>query len=289
MKDLIRNFALAARPCSLLFFDETVVAETRDLVSDNVFTWSSTPTVSSGGYAGMGYIDTSAGIYATAGGREGSPAGASRGISSEYFLRVLSVPSGTAILSYLGATSNAWYSKFNGTTQTIGLHNGVSEISGAFTYLNQDLHIICTRSRSGAANVYVNGSLLVTGTLAAAANETTWRISGDNAGSPANKLSARMYMQAHYMREMNSSEVLARFNTFKLSHKIAGTALLSSGSRATEVLVRRASDRLHLARVTPASDGTWTAVLPPDDYEVLLVGPSGYSSKSFTPITAVPV
>ncbi|KFN42348.1 hypothetical protein [Arenimonas oryziterrae] len=287
MKDLIKNLALAARPGSLIFFDETVASNTPDSVTDNVFVWSAAPTVVAGGYADLGYIDTAAGMYAAAGGREGCPAGASRGISSEYFLRVGSVPSGTAIVSYLGAASHAWYLKFNGSTQTIGLHDGTTEISAAYTYLNQDLHIVCTRSRAGAAAIYVNGVLLVSGTLAAAANETTWRINGDNTSTPVDKISARMYLQAHYARELTPSQILARYRSFLVTHKLAGTAVLEVGGAASQVLIRRASDRLHLATVTPAVDGTWEALVPPDDYEVCLVGPSGYTPKSFSPVAAV--
>jgi hypothetical protein len=289
MKDLIKNLALAARPSSLLFFDETSAVLTSCSVTDNRFAWQSVPTVVPGGFAGMGYIDTTSGNWAEAEAREGCPAGLGRGITSEYVLRVLTVPSGQAIVSYLGEPGNAWYLAFNGSTQTITLSDGSSDIGGAYTYLAQDLIIHCTRGRAGAAALYVNGVLLDSGTLADEASEATWRINGDDTATPVDKISARIYLQAHYAREMDATEVLARANTFLETHKLAGTALIEGGDAADAVLIRRAIDRLHLATVTPDVDGSWVATLPPGNYEVSLVGPSGYSAKTFTPIAAVPV
>lgn len=100
--------------------------------------------------------------------------------------------------------------------------------------------------------------------------------------------SADLAFVALWTRELTDAEIAGHRAALFDPHMLAGTAVRTDGAPATQVRIRRASDLEHFAAVTPDDEGRWSARVPPGDYEIVIVGPSGFEPQVYSPVSAVP-
>lgn len=85
---------------------------------------------------------------------------------------------------------------------------------------------------------------------------------------------------------LSSIDVTAQVEAYKTVGSLSGTAILDNGQPASSVMISD-WDGARNCVVTPAGSGAWEASVPPGDYLVTGIGPSGYRPISHGPVTAV--
>jgi hypothetical protein len=68
---------------------------------------------------------------------------------------------------------------------------------------------------------------------------------------------------------------------------LAGNAKLDTGVAASLVVVRAWDTHAHVMQSVPASDGSWKVFVTSGNYDVTVVGPSGYQPITHGPVVAV--
>jgi hypothetical protein len=301
---VLKNLMLLHRPISLFDFGATVSNVTPELINGRGVTWtgsiSATPT---GAPSGLGSIDLTtqnADLWAQGVGGYPQVTAGNSAFCSEFLIYPTAyptTPSGdpAGVLQDMGGGIDAsmYVAFIGGGTPAIQASSRTSNAaykSAIFpmAYVGQWLHVVHQRlnSLAGGGELWVNGVLLGTYQHPNLIG-TSW---GFNKISGVSGYALPCYASilANYNRALTASEIAEHYSAVAGTHKLAGTALLGTSEGASQVLVRRVTDRQHLESVTPhASTGAWEVFVPPGDYEICAVGPAGYQAQVYTPVTAI--
>lgn len=150
-------------------------------------------------------------------------------------------------------------------------------------------HVVLRADVQGRCRATVDGELVVDtvfprGPLDTARGELRILESLNGAVAP----SADLAFVSLWTRELTDAEIASHRAALFDPHVLAGTAVRTDGAPAKQVRIRRNFDFEHFAAVTPDEEGRWSARVPPGDYEVVIVGPSGFEPQVYSPVSAVP-
>lgn len=305
--NLYRDLLLSSSPSCAFFFGDTSSNKTIDSVAGNIANWNASfpaSVTAPGGVSdndpiGAGYIDTTNGATATISPCNGGLFGSS-GIDSgvELVVKILQYPTVTGgdvyevLVSFGSDSSNFMQIIYVNSTDNpsaiavSGYGKGLSYKNNV-DYLGKFLHIFVKRNKSGNVSLYVNGAMVDSEPFTCAPIITSNAINTQTFKNTLYKGQYYLSALSFFSRDVTDAEIADRASCVARAYKLAGVATLDTSEPASQVLIRRASNRLHVAALAPDVNGAWSCYVPPGDYEITAIGPSGYRPLCDSPVTAV--
>lgn len=252
--------------------------------------WSGTPGVAaSGGLGGLGYASNT-GVVSAAAEFACHPLGAA---PRTVMLALRTLDTDGVAVAFGAASTNADDAFAVDSAAAVSWAHTGNAASVAAVLANNAWHLVVLRaSKLGAYRIQIGAAQVAAATFPAGALNTAagaLQVFRHPSATPRNLVGDIAFV-AVWDRELADAEVGDVRALLTDTHKLSGVAALSGGEPATAVLVRRVGDREHLLTIVPqAPSGAWEALVPPGDYEVSCVGPSGYQPQTFAPVVAVAV